>query len=676
MGLEGDLVSHERTGLKRLPNALNLTFLFAGLIFLVPTWLLKVHWGQEQVALQLLPWLAGPSIAVQASVGKGLLVALTGVVGLGLGALIRVLRHDPKATGFEPSVLAKILAFLFVLTGIVCLEPYPLYLKPNGKPSFDIVRNLFVSLGPVFRSAGLVMLVVGIGGQGRRTLARAWDAFFQRLTTTSLKKSLWIVGAAGFVLAFFVGQVAFLLMPTLRDEAAALFQASIFAHGAVSLKAPPWVDFMDVSCIITSPAWSSMYPPGWSAFLAVGRIVGAPWLIGFLMAGLCCVMVFLLLRREVDVEAAWVGTLLLLSSPFFLRLAGSYMSHVSALALVSAFLYLSLHRANHSNPLLGVLAGLSIALATTIRPLPAVSMALPVCVLLLKRLLEDWKQIVRFLLPASGAAALVILAWLAYNAHTTGSWFLTGYHARLGEVGEMGFGARIMGEHTVLLGFLHDLGRLFRLSEQGIGIPFAGALLLGIGIYLTPWNTNRRVLFAGFLLVWATSGIYWWYEHWFGPRYIFEGLPGFLLVASIGIARLLRAPGLGQWVRTGLLVGFVWAFAALLPEELHKLRQGYGEVDRHTVHQLRDPDLTGSAIMIEDSDMNAWPHDTYTSAFLAMVLDEFQGATMVRDMGEMNAKLDSLLPGVEWYYYRHGDRTGEGYLERIEGPMPRQRSNP
>lgn len=656
------------TKLECLRHALRFAALLGGIVLLAPPWLLKVHWGQEEVALQLFPELAGPAIAARATVGKGLLVILVGAIGLGLGTMLAKLRREPRTVGIEPSTLARVVAILFVLVGIMCLEPYPLYLQPNGKPSFDIVRNLFVSLPPVFRSAGLVMLLVGIGGQGRRILAGAWDAFFLRLTTISLQKCLWIVGTVGILLAFLVGQVGFNRLPTLRDEAAALFQAGIFARGAVSLEAPAWVEFMDVSCIITSPAWSSMYPPGWSVFLALGKLIGATWLIGLLMAALCCVMVFLLLRREANIEAAWVGILLLLSSPFYLKLAGSYMSHVSTLALISAFLYFSLNRANYRSPMRGVLAGLAIALAITIRPLPALSMALPVCALLLKLLLEDWKQIARFFLPASGAAALVMLAWMAYNAHTTGVWYLTGYQARLGEIGEMGFGARIMGEHTLLLGFLHDLGRLFRLSEQGLGIPFAGGLVLGMGICLTEWNTNRRALFAGFLLVCATSGLYWWYEHWFGPRYIFEGFPGLLLVTSLGFARLLRTPRFAPWFKTGLMVGLVWALTSRVPAEVVNLSKGYGEVDRQTVSQLRDPELMGAAVVIEDSDMNAWPHDTYTSAFLAMVLDDFQGAIMVRDLGEKNVELSDLLPVTRWYYYSHGDKTGEGHIEKIHGP--------
>jgi hypothetical protein len=634
----------------------------------------KVDWGQEEVALQLFPLFSGPTVAaVDASIGKGFLVVMMGVIGVGLGTLLLRNWHELASIGITSTRLAKLTAIIIAVAGSICLEPYPLYLQPNGAPSFDIIRNLFVSFPPLLRSAGLIMLLIGIGGQGRRTLSDTWDALFARLTTASQKTSLFLVGTAGFIGAFLMAELAFHRLPSLRDEVAALFQAGIFAGGAFSLEPPPWSEFMDISCIITSPAWASMYPPGWSIFLAVGTLISAPWVIGCSMTALFCVMVFLILQRQASREAAWIGILLLLSSPFFLRLSGSYMSHIPAVALLSAFLYLSLDPRSYRSRLRGLVAGLALALTIAMRPLTAMAMALPVCLFFLKLLLEDWRQIIRFLVPAAGAVALIMVGWMIYNDQTTGFWYETGYQTRLGEIGKLGFGARIMGEHTLLLGLLHNLGRLFRLGEQWLGVPFAGAAILGLGIWLTPWNTNRRLLFAGFLLLWISSGLYWWYEHWFGPRYVFEALPVLLLVSSFGFSRLLKTLKFAQWFKAGLAVSLIWAFAALLPTEVADLREGYGEVDRQTVAQLRRPDLAGTVVVIEDSDMNAWPHDTYTSAFLAMVLDRFQGATMVRDLGSKNAELDGLLVPTRWLYYSHGDRTGEGHLEEIDGPTGRPR---
>jgi len=643
-------------------------FLLLGVGLLLPGWLVGVHWEQVRVVVLLLPFWTGNSLTVGLPVAKLVLGGVIGILLIGLLLSLPGVYRRLREAGFGSTERSVGLAFFVLLVGIVCLEPFPIFQKERTWPSFDMTRNIFLSLPAFLRTGGLILLLVGIGGNRRRRLGRYWDSGFRKLTRLGHKTTLWAVGGSAFLLALIFSSVGFQGLPSIRDEVAALFQAGIFARGEVVTEAPPWSEFMDTSPIISTPSWASMYPPGWAALLAIGKTAGAASVVNPFLTGLLAALMFSLFKRLAGKEAAWLGLLLLLSSPFFVRLSGSYMSHISTLLFLTLCLSIVLVWPERSSSLWGVAAGLAIGVTLAIRPLAALCVAAPSLVLSVGKGRTNPRKAMGFWLPFTGGAAIVLSALLLFNELTTGSWAMTGYMARLGEQGSIGFGERAMGDHTVLLGLFHDAGRFFRLCGQLFGFPFAGAVLVATGVLANRWNSSHKALLLGSFLLCLTSGTYWWYEQWFGPRYLLEGIPALILVAAMGLHRLISHPNTRYWVSSGLTISLGWAAVAALPSDLLTLRQGYGEVDRTTVSQLRVPELEGAAILIQDSDWNSWPHDTYTSAFLAMVLDDFSGAVMLRDLESRNEILSVLLPDREWFYYRHGDETGEGSLTGIDSP--------
>ena len=87
--------------------------------------------------------------------------------------------------------------------------------------------------------------------------------------------AVWLVAAA------LVATRAYNQLPHIFDAVSYTFQAGLFASGQMSLPAPP---VSRRSADRSRSSWQgrlfSQYPPGASAFYALGRLVGLEWLVG------------------------------------------------------------------------------------------------------------------------------------------------------------------------------------------------------------------------------------------------------------------------------------------------------------------------------------------------------------------------------------------------------------
>ena len=73
-------------------------------------------------------------------------------------------------------------------------------------------------------------------------------------------------------------------------------------------------------------AWFGKYPPGYPAILALGVLAGVPWLVSPLAAAATLLLQYALGRSLFGGGSGLLGALLLLLSPFFLFMSGSFMS--------------------------------------------------------------------------------------------------------------------------------------------------------------------------------------------------------------------------------------------------------------------------------------------------------------------------------------------------------------
>ena len=80
----------------------------------------------------------------------------------------------------------------------------------------------------------------------------------------------------------------------------------------------------------------SPLPPGWPAILAIGVRAGVPWLVNPVLSGVCILLLYALVRRLDTPRTARLATVLLATSPWFLFLGMSLMTHTATLACALA----------------------------------------------------------------------------------------------------------------------------------------------------------------------------------------------------------------------------------------------------------------------------------------------------------------------------------------------------
>ncbi len=206
--------------------------------------------------------------------------------------------------------------------------------------------------------------------------------------------------------------------PHVPDEVGYLMHARYFANGMLRMPLPPAVDAFRLDLMIYEPTrWFSPVPPGWPAVLALGVLLGAPWLVNPILTGLNVLLSYVLLRELYDRRAARLIAVLLAISPWQIFLGMSFMTHAFSLAcaLTGAIAAAYLRRGRHWG--WGLFGGVAIGLVGVTRPLEGVAVAL----LLGFWTLGSWRRLrwTATLVLALGACVPTALS-LGYNRLLTG----------------------------------------------------------------------------------------------------------------------------------------------------------------------------------------------------------------------------------------------------------------
>ncbi|MGD0783471.1 MAG: glycosyltransferase family 39 protein, partial [Candidatus Aminicenantales bacterium] len=392
-----------------------------------------------------------------------------------------------------------------------------------------------------------------------------------------------VLAAAAFVFFFSAGYSYFVFdhVPHIHDEISALFHARIFLGGHFTAPSPPARESFDFPHTINNGRWYSMYPPGWPFLLALGVLIRAPWLINPILGGLTILLLYFLgleiHGRRTGVLAAVLGGV----SIWLLLMSATMMSHPASMVFNAVFLlffFRSLKRPNVRN---GLLAGFAFGAAYLIRPYNTLVFSLPFLVVLLFRLLKEfkvrWKNALAMALPAALCGGF----FLFFNVMTTGHAFMPGYLVYHGPQYAVIFGrpATMDFDFTPLVSAVQIRENMTAINDDLFGWPLTSLWLLVFTFWAALARPRERgpdlLLVCSFMSMTVGFFFFWGSFVIIGARMFFDSLPLLILLSARGLERApsllagrFHRIGAAAWGKAiaGVLVLFTgYAFAVRFP---------------------------------------------------------------------------------------------------------------
>ena len=218
--------------------------------------------------------------------------------------------------------------------------------------------------------------------------------------------------------------------PAIQDEFSYLLAGDTFAHGRLTNPPHPMWVFLDTIHVNQHPTYMSKYPPAQGALLALGQVLGHPWIGVLLSVGAMCAAILWMLQGWFSPKWALLGAVIVvLRLGIFSYWMNSYWGGAVA-ALGGALVLGALPRIlRHQRPADALLMGLGAAILANSRPFEGGILFLLVAAVLtvwfFSKRSPSWRvSLPRTLLPI-GVAGLLTLFFLGYyNWRVTGNALL------------------------------------------------------------------------------------------------------------------------------------------------------------------------------------------------------------------------------------------------------------
>jgi hypothetical protein len=213
--------------------------------------------------------------------------------------------------------------------------------------------------------------------------------------------------------------------PVIHDEYSYLLAADTYAHGKLANSPHPLSIFFDTFHVIQHPTYSSIYPPMQGLALALGQLLGHPWIGVLLSTALMCVAITWMLQGWMPARWAVIGgVLVLLRFGIYTYWINSYWGGslpAAGAALVMGAMprLLKYRRGTAVIPF-----GLGVFILAMSRPVEGFVYCVPVAVAFLWSCLRhgqpsERREIVRLSLAVASVCACVAGLTLCYNWRVT-----------------------------------------------------------------------------------------------------------------------------------------------------------------------------------------------------------------------------------------------------------------
>ncbi|WP_377194673.1 hypothetical protein [Ruegeria meonggei] len=631
--------------------------------------LLAVFWSRGQLLFGLL----------------GAVVLLGSAARLWLTQPLWFPRLEISADPPENLIMLVVLAAQAVLTFFVLM-------RPVGRAA---IRGLFAQAGGV-RLALLVVLIaafsvsatpyinygyytafglqIGVGGVLSLVQIATLIAVF---TVSGLDQAprLPVSGLALFatLASAVLAWTAFDRVPHVEDELCYLFQARIFAGGALWSPAPPEAAQPALEYFlldIRDDRWLSVFAPGWSAILSIGVLIGAPWLINPLLTGASVWLTHDILRRTVSQERADLVALLMATSPWVLAVGASLMAHSATVFMILVGLWCLLRAGPGStlrNVALTFVAGLALGWVFVIRPLDGVIVGGLAGLWLLRRLPAGVGQVATYMVGGVLSGSVFLL----FNYAFTEQFLLTpqaDYFVRIwGETGNaFGFGptvgppAKDFGAldmwpgHSPLEGLVNMLHGFASLNLELLGWVFGSLIPIWVALL---WRNSLTkfdwVMLLVFVIIIGALFFYWFIGGFYiGPRYWYTAALPALVLAAAGIEEVRRRLPERYRGRLGNITLLLCAVSVVSFTTWRGVSkyQDYGNYSGD-IRRMAQAEEVGNALVFVSSQHNIGSALYLNDPFLPPDKPIF-----LRDVGaDQNAAVIAAFPGREVIYLGDAD---------------------
>jgi hypothetical protein len=256
--------------------------------------------------------------------------------------------------------------------------------------------------------------------------------WFRRLARRPVA-AFFAVGLAVLLLRVALIPVLGIPQPFAHDEYSYLLAADTFAHGRLTNPTPPLWQHFETFHIIMQPTYQSMYAPGQGLILALGELLGNPWIGELLITSLLFASLQWMLRAWLPPVWALMGACLAALRLGILSywMNGYWSSSIVALAgvLVLGALPRLQRRPNVRDALL---MGLGLVLLANTRPYEGLIYSLPFAAAMLLWLRDprrpSWPVVIsRVIIPLAAVLLIGALATGFYYRSVTGNPFRMTY---------------------------------------------------------------------------------------------------------------------------------------------------------------------------------------------------------------------------------------------------------
>jgi hypothetical protein len=281
----------------------------------------------------------------------------------------------------------------------------------------------------------LVIALLALGWLLAKLLDRCLRPIEQAASRFAKRKSMAMVSVG---LAAILGRLAVLPvqpvpLPSVHDEFSNLLAADTYAHGRLTNPPHPMWVFLDTFHVLQHPTYASKYPPAPGIVLAVGQILGNPWIGTLISLGIMCTVFTWMFQGWFPAPWALLGGVLVLLrlclfNYWFNNYYGAAITATGGACVLGA--YPRLVRSARWRD--GLILGIGAVLLLLGRPLEGFIFCVPVAVALVLHLLSArpaWTPTAAlgWFAPALGVLVLGLAFFGYYNWRVTGHVFLAPY---------------------------------------------------------------------------------------------------------------------------------------------------------------------------------------------------------------------------------------------------------